>query len=167
MPARILGLYALACMEEEGVYGYQLTRRIAERTEGAWRPGPGAIYPALRALVGRGLARVTPRDRRLEYRITPRGRAVLREIRAQRSGGSSAPDLSLLWSEIVGIRDPGEFLVRRVRRAAGALADHVERHAGSDATGRTLRRRALTELAAARKRIESAHPNPRRSDRSG
>jgi DNA-binding PadR family transcriptional regulator len=153
-------------MDREGsVYGYQISRRIADRTEGAWRPSPGAIYPALRVLVARGLARVAHRNRRLEYRITARGRALLREVRARRSWRSSAPDLSVLWAEIVGVRDPGEFLLRRVQRATAALADHVERVPGSNERGRALRRKALAELAAARRRLGSGGPNARRAGR--
>ena len=114
MPPRILGLYSLACMDRDGsIYGYRISRQIAERTGGAWRPGPGAVYPALRALVDRGLARAVRRERRLEYRITSRGRGVLRELREQPSRGSAAPDLSVLWAEIVGGPDPGEFMLRR------------------------------------------------------
>jgi DNA-binding PadR family transcriptional regulator len=157
MPARILGLYSLACMDREGsVYGYRISRQIAERTEGAWTPGPGAIYPALRALVDRGLARAVRHDRRLEYRITPRGRVMLREIRARRRRPASAPDLSVLWAEIVGVQDRGEFMLRRVRRATGALADFVERGSGTGVVDRAFRAKAVAALAAAQRRLTTA-----------
>lgn len=36
MPARLIGLYALRCMEKDGaVYGYSLAEQIAERTDGS------------------------------------------------------------------------------------------------------------------------------------
>jgi DNA-binding PadR family transcriptional regulator len=166
MPARILGLYSLACMDrEESVYGYRIARQIAERTEGAWRPGPGAIYPALRALVDRGLARAVRRERRLEYRITPRGRVALKELRTRRNRPASAPDLSLLWAEIIGAPDPGEFMLRRVRRVTGALADYVDRETDSAVASGALRARALAELAAAQRRL--APPRRRSRARAG
>lgn len=166
MPARLLGLYSLACMDREGsVYGYRISRQIAERTDGAWRPGPGAIYPALRTLVNRGLARAVRVERRLEYRITPRGRVVLREIRNRRSRPASAPDLSILWAEIAGGGDPGEFLLRRVRRVTGALADYVDREPGSSDGGQKLRAKAVRELAAAQRRLALRGPGPRRASR--
>ncbi|MFY9717772.1 MAG: PadR family transcriptional regulator [Thermoplasmata archaeon] len=166
MPARILGLYSLACMDREGsAYGYRISRQIAERTEGAWQPGPGAIYPALRALVDRGLARSVRHDRRLEYRITPRGRGVLRELRARRRRPTSAPDLSVLWAEIVGVRDRGEFMLRRVRRVTGALADYVERGSGTGPVDRAFRAKAVAELAAAQRRLALAPRGARRAPR--
>ncbi|MGP8077623.1 MAG: PadR family transcriptional regulator [Thermoplasmata archaeon] len=161
MPPRILGLYSLACMDRDGsAYGYRISRQIAERTEGGWRPGPGAIYPALRALVARGLARAERRNRRLEYRLTPRGRVLLREIRRRRDRPASVPDLSVLWADIVGVDDPGEFMLQRVRRASGALADFVDRGTDSGPAARALRARALAELATAQRRLSSARRGP-------
>src|SRR5579863_8807351 len=79
-----LTLYALALMEREGpIHGYRLAARIEERTEGAWRPGPGAVYPALQRLVRRELARKTRNGRRQEYTITQNGRELLARIRAR------------------------------------------------------------------------------------
>jgi DNA-binding PadR family transcriptional regulator len=64
-PGRLLGLYALAVMERDGpIYGYSLADRVAERTDGGWRPGAGAIYPALQVLVTRGMARSSRDGRR-------------------------------------------------------------------------------------------------------
>ncbi len=34
--------------------GYDIMKEIENKTEGAWRPGPGAVYPVLRKLVKQG-----------------------------------------------------------------------------------------------------------------
>jgi len=34
--------------------GYDLIKELEMKTDGAWRPGPGAVYPLLRRLVKRG-----------------------------------------------------------------------------------------------------------------
>jgi len=129
MPPRLIGLYALATMEREGkVYGYRLSERIAERTGGAWRPGAGAVYPSLRALADRGLAVGRGVGRRREYRITVRGRAVLRTVRRRAgSAGRSGPDAGALWAEIVGEENLGGFLVRRLERSLNALGTYLAR----------------------------------------
>ncbi len=157
MPARIIGLYSLACMEREGpVYGYFISDRISERTGGAWRPGAGAVYPALQALVARGLASRSGQGRRLEYRITPAGRRALRRLRSQTEpGGRSAPDLSALWGDVVGRRDLGPFLLHRMRRTLVGIETHLARTAGT-AAGRALRAQVVRELAGARTRIATA-----------
>ncbi len=157
MPARIIGLYSLACMEREGpVYGYFISDRISERTGGAWRPGAGAVYPALQALVERGLASRTGRGRRLEYRITLAGRRALRRLRLEsESGGRSAPDLSALWADVVGRRDLGPFLLHRLHRTLVGIESQLARTAGTVA-GRSLRGQVVRELAGARTRIATA-----------
>ncbi len=125
----LLGLYALAQMARVGpVHGYLISERIAERTDGAWRPGPGAIYPALARLASRGLARSKAEGRRRVFAITPRGRRLLARIRARHGvRGRGAPDLSVLWAEVAGVDDVGAFLVRRLRRTLDALEAAVEK----------------------------------------
>jgi DNA-binding PadR family transcriptional regulator len=141
MPPRTIGLYALATMERDGpLHGYRLSQRIAERTSGAWRPGPGTVYPSLRALVDHGLATCRGAGRRREYRITSAGRAVLRRIRRQARGtGAAGPDLSGLWAEIAGVDDTGMFLVRRLERALEALASYAAARPRDPAVDRVLR----------------------------
>ncbi|HLN51556.1 MAG: PadR family transcriptional regulator [Thermoplasmata archaeon] len=165
MPPRIIGLYALACMEREGpVYGYFISRRISERTGGAWRPGAGAVYPALRVLVERGLARKLRRGRRSEYRITPAGRSLLRRLRRDASSpGRTAPDLSVLWADVVGASDVGPFLVHRLRRTVQGIEGHLARLPAS-ATTRALRRQVVRELAQAQRRV--ARPRTSRASRT-
>jgi len=123
VPARLVGLYALRCMERDGaVHGYSLSERIAERTGGVWRPGPGAIYPALQRLTDRGLARSRLVGRRRVYTITPKGRESLARLRAQTAGWTSrAPDLSALWADVAGVDDVATFLLMRLRRALDAI----------------------------------------------
>lgn len=154
MPARIVGLYALSCMEREGTtYGYRVSQRIAERTEGAWRPGAGAVYPALQSLVRRGLAVKVRQGRRQVYRITPHGRLVLRRIRRGRVTRTSAPDLSSLWAEVVGIPDLGPFLLRRLRRSAEALTSFLERVPEGSTEARRFRTEAMRSLDESRARL--------------
>ena len=167
MPPRFLGLYALAVMEQDGaLYGYRFAQRIAERTSGRWRPGPGAIYPSLSRLVERGLARCEGSGRRREYRITIRGRAALRRIRRHAGpGGSGEPDLSALWAEIAGETDPGRFLLRRLERTTAALEQYLRDRAGArEATA--VGRKAEAVLRRGQSRLRAAaRVRPRRVGR--
>ncbi|HEV8049998.1 MAG TPA: PadR family transcriptional regulator, partial [Thermoplasmata archaeon] len=90
---RLVGLYALTLMERDGsLHGYGLSEKIADRTDGSWRPGPGSVYPSLKKLVASGLARSRVAARRREYTITPAGRALLRRMRsASEPGRRSRP----------------------------------------------------------------------------
>ncbi len=155
MPPRLVGLYALTCMERDGaVYGYSLAVRIAQRTGGVWRPGPGAVYPALQRLTDRGLAEVRLVGRRREYRITPRGRLLLRKVRKERSSpGGSGPDLTLLWAEILGATDDGEYLLQRLRRTLDGIETHLNHDPELHAGRAPLRDSVLSELRAAERRL--------------
>jgi len=163
MPPRLVGLYALTCMERDGgVYGYSLAARIAERTGGSWRPGPGAVYPALNRLTERGLATVRGIGRRREYRITASGRSFLRKVRQERFGGSgSGPDLSLLWAEIVGAPDYPTFLLRRLRRNIDGVEAYLDREPGAHLGDRPLRTLVVDELRAAEGRLGRKAPRSR------
>jgi len=155
MPPRLVGLYALTCMEKDGaVYGYSLANRIAERTGGVWRPGPGAVYPALQRLTDRGLAQVHGAGRRREYRLTPLGRRLLLKIRKERSSpGGSGPDLSLLWAEIVGATDDATYLLQRLRRSLDGIEAQLDREPEARAGRQPLRENVLSELRAAERRL--------------
>ena len=147
---RLVGAFALATMEREGpIHGYRLAERVAERTEGAWRPGPGAVYPALQRLVRQGLARSAPEGRRRVYRITASGRALLRGIRAREGPGAGAgPDPAALWAEVRGIDDLNEFYLQRLRRDITRIEGRLS---GPDRTD--LRDRFALELRQALDRL--------------
>jgi DNA-binding PadR family transcriptional regulator len=164
MPARLVGLYALRCMERDGeVYGYSLADRISARTGGAWRPGPGAVYPALQRLVERGLAVASSSGRRREYRITSRGRRLLRQVRENRSTPSgSGPDLGLLWAEIVGASDIATYLLHRLRRSIDGIEVYLDQEPNARVRGQPLREDAIAELHAAERRFgHRPRPAPR------
>jgi DNA-binding PadR family transcriptional regulator len=161
LPGRVLGLYALSVMDRDGpVYGYSLAERVSERTFGAWRPGAGAIYPALQSLVERGWARSAREGRRRLYAITPRGRKVLKQIRGRWVGGArTGPDLGLLWSEIAGAGDPGQHLLRRLHHHLEVIGAFLERDPELRAGRASLREGVAMELRAAASRLEALPPS--------
>ena len=168
-PGRVLGLYALAVMDRDGpIYGYSLAERIAGRTEGGWRPGPGAVYPALGGLVRRGLARAARKGRRRIYRITPTGRTFLRRVRREWAGlGRSGPDLGMLWSEIAGESDVGRHLLRHLQRHLDGIVTFVERDPATRAGAGSLASQLSAELRATELRLSalSMPVRPRRARR--
>src|SRR3954447_14038069 len=52
----------LTLLDEEPRNGYGLMQEIERRSEGAWRPSPGAVYPALQQLEDEGLVRLVPAE---------------------------------------------------------------------------------------------------------
>lgn len=72
-----LQLVVLALLAEQPAHGYELIRRLEERSGGFYVPSPGMIYPALTYLEEIGHAAVAPDGNRKLYSITEPGRAHL------------------------------------------------------------------------------------------
>ncbi len=45
----------LLLLDERPMHGYEIIDELETRSDGAWRPSPGSIYPALRRMEARGL----------------------------------------------------------------------------------------------------------------
>jgi len=152
---RLIGLYALTVMEREGtVHGYGVSELIAERTDGAWRPGPGAVYPSLKKLVGSGCARATLVGRRRVYAITPKGRQLLAAIRSRGPGfRDPRADLGALWAEVMGMEGVEGLLELRLRRTLEAIETFLARPARSPAARERFRARVVDGLARSLERV--------------
>jgi len=80
------------------VHGYGILNELKERVGGGWKPSPGAIYPALVALVESGHVATAERDGSRLYSLTERGR------KAAASAGSASRWSTL--SDRAETRDP-------------------------------------------------------------
>lgn len=72
---------ALLLLAEQPMHGYQLMQAIADRTEGAWRPSPGAVYPTISQLEDEGLVTITASGGRRLVTMTQAGHDYLAEHR--------------------------------------------------------------------------------------
>jgi DNA-binding PadR family transcriptional regulator len=73
----------LLLLVEEPRNGYQLMQELEQRSDGAWRPSPGSVYPALQLLADEGLIRGESREGGTVYELTDAGRAHVEEHREQ------------------------------------------------------------------------------------
>lgn len=72
---------ALLLLAEAPAHGYHLIQQIAERSEGAWTPSPGSIYPVLQQLEDEGLIEFERVDGRKTASLTPTGEAYVEDNR--------------------------------------------------------------------------------------
>src|SRR5271154_1112526 len=68
---------ALLLLAEEPRNGYQIMQEVEERSDGAWRPSAGSVYPALQQLEDEGLIRSEETDGRKLFALTDEGRAYI------------------------------------------------------------------------------------------
>lgn len=106
-PRGLLHIYALLSIANKPVRGYDLMKEIEYRTEGAWRPGLGALYPVLRKLAKQRFIQPHRTARaatsQVMYEITPVGLRNLED--AKKAMGSSGERMGMMRSLFV---DPVE-----------------------------------------------------------
>ncbi len=73
----------LVLLDEQPRNGYQLIQELAARSNEAWRPSPGSIYPVLQQLEDEGLVDVQAGGTGRTYGLTVTGRALVAEQREQ------------------------------------------------------------------------------------
>jgi DNA-binding PadR family transcriptional regulator len=100
----------LLLLEEESHNGYGLMEEIERRSDGAWRPSPGSVYPALAQLEDEGLIRADESSGRRTFELTDEGRAYVDENREA---------LGSPWDE-AGEGVPSQFV--ELRALVGQLA---------------------------------------------
>jgi DNA-binding PadR family transcriptional regulator len=73
----------LVLLEEQPRNGYQLIQELTERSNEAWRPSPGSVYPVLQQLEDEGLVQASHSGGGRTYELTSAGKALVVEQREQ------------------------------------------------------------------------------------
>jgi len=71
----------LVLLDEQSHTGYSLMEEIERRSNGAWRPSPGSVYPTLQQLEDEGLIRPEEGEGRTPFTLTEAGKAYVEEHR--------------------------------------------------------------------------------------
>lgn len=103
-------LAALLLIAEAPRNGYQIIQEIESRSEGNWKPSPGAIYPALSQLEDEGLIRAAASEAGKLFEITETGAAE----------AEAAKDRPAPWESQGDEKDPVHTLMLSVRQAGQA-----------------------------------------------
>jgi len=73
----------LLVLADQPMHGYQLMQAMRDRTGGAWRPSPGAVYPTIAQLEDEGLVTTHEEGGRRLVTLTPEGRSYVEERSAR------------------------------------------------------------------------------------
>jgi len=103
----------LALLREGPRTGYQIMSDIGERSGGAWRPSPGAVYPALAQLADEGLIVGDESAGRRTYRLTDAGRDYVEQNPGMARGAWESRSQREAW------QPPGLFA--EAARLAGGI----------------------------------------------
>ncbi len=115
-PRGLLVHYILHRISVKPSHGYELLQDIETKTAGAWRPGPGSIYPILKKLLADGLLE-TERTGRVStaqhvYHITTKGKQRLDEAKKMFANASQRwSSLRRIFVEMLDPEDIGNFVI--------------------------------------------------------
>jgi DNA-binding PadR family transcriptional regulator len=111
----------LALLQEGPRNGYQIMSEIEERSGGAWRPSPGAVYPALQLLADEGLIAGEESGGRRTFSLTEAGRRHIEDD----------PEAARPAWEAMAQDEPGEMpgLFAQAARLGGSIVQLA--HAGT------------------------------------
>jgi DNA-binding PadR family transcriptional regulator len=71
----------LSLLAEESMHGYQIIHAIEKRSNGAWKPSPGSVYPTLQLLADEGLIEAHEADGKKTYTLTEKGHEEVKSSR--------------------------------------------------------------------------------------
>jgi DNA-binding PadR family transcriptional regulator len=92
----------LALLREGPLNGYQIMSEIEERSNGAWRPSPGAVYPALSQLADEGLIEGAESAGRRMFSLSAAGREYVEQNPDMARGAWESPAQQEAW-EVPGL----------------------------------------------------------------
>jgi DNA-binding PadR family transcriptional regulator len=67
------------------MHGYEMIKEVEERTQGAWTPSAGSIYPTLQMLEDEGLIRGEESDGKRRFALTDAGAEAQKEKAGEES----------------------------------------------------------------------------------
>ena len=129
VPRGILRLYILSMLSRRQETGYSIMRTIEDKTEGAWRPGPGTVYPLLRSLVKEGLLERAGSPEggvTVKYSATKKGKQELEEMqRTLGSAGKRERVMIRLFSDLLSADAWASAFVNRQREIFDVFKEKV------------------------------------------
>ena len=98
----------LVLLDEQPQTGYGLMEEIERRSEGAWRPSPGSVYPTLKQLEDEELVQAEAGQGRTPFTLTDAGKAYVEENREKLGEPWAKPDEGVGEGrlELRGLRRP-------------------------------------------------------------
>ena len=132
----------LHLLGEEPMHGYQMMQEIQQRSDGAWQPSPGSIYPTLQQLADEELVVSASESGKNVFSLTDEGRGAAAELGDAPPWQRLSEDQTL---EARGMRASMGKLIAGVKLVA-VTGDETQIEAAAE-IGNDARRRIYTLLA--------------------
>ncbi|MFJ5624293.1 PadR family transcriptional regulator [Peribacillus loiseleuriae] len=124
----------LEVLNEKPMYGYEIIKRMEEKTVDLYTPSPGSIYPTLQVLEDHNLVKVQMQSGKKQYHITESGQDDL-EKQQEKNRSVFLPDIEP--ERIVNINQI-QMEVTTLFRLMTTLTNQTLRHTNSEDTKEIL-----------------------------
>ena len=128
----------LALLADRPMHGYEMIKEIEERSEGAWTPSAGSIYPMLQLLEDEGLIRGEDSDGKRRFTLTDAGRDRA-GARRPRTSPPGTPSARARPTGHIALRDSVGKLIAAVRQV-GQAGDEDQRKQVTELLDETRRK---------------------------
>lgn len=127
-------------------HGYEIMAKIETKSQGAYRPSPGVVYPTLQLLEELGHVKVTVKDDKKVYAITADGKRELEEHRDEVDGFYDQTEGG--WEDRADELFELSHLMRRLMRTFRRSARRGRLTATTMGKARTILEDAIAKLEA-------------------
>lgn len=132
----------LDVLRHEPMNGYQIIGQIGERSEGAWRPSPGSVYPTLQQLEDEGLVEADEERGRRTFRLTGEGTTYVED---------NADELAQVWAPFGAPRTEARTDFSTLKPEIGQVMNAVWQIISTGSA--TQKREAVDVLVETRRRL--------------
>jgi DNA-binding PadR family transcriptional regulator len=115
--------FIIMTMARDGpIYGNQVVNLIYERTNGAWKPSAGSVYPALDRLTKKGFIKRYDDDGKVMYKITEKGSTFVKRIGERHINNSPMLKfMGKMWMDVLSPEDKARFLLNSIQNIVISL----------------------------------------------
>ncbi len=126
--SRGIFFFIILTMAKDGpIYGNQVANLISDRTDGAWKPSAGSIYPALKRLTHRGFVEKYEEDGKVMYKITDKGASFIKKIREGHFERSPiAKYMGRFWLDTLSPEEKMRFILYMAQHTSESLEQNLE-----------------------------------------
>ena len=142
-------MYILTTLSRGPATGYEIMERIEEKTEGAWRPGPGTIYPLLKSLAREKLVTSSgkkSKTSRVTYTVTAAAKGEIERMYAgMATFGRKERVMMRLVSDLMPNASLVPILLNRAREGSEFLRSRIDELPEPERTRALRELRSITE----------------------
>lgn len=128
----------LLLLLEQPMHGYEMIQQIRERSNEAWSPSPGAIYPTIQLLSDEGLITTSDADGKKVSSLTEIGRSAAEALAATKS--TPWDDASSGAGDKVNTLRQSVFQLMQATRQIGMAGTDAQRQRATELLDETRRK---------------------------